>query len=98
MEQTKPRFVIRKYRSVLRAAIIVEAVNYIVSLTDGIVAGSYIGDEALLAVGLSAPFLAVSTFLASIVNTGTVLNYSYHVGRFDKKRATEFFSQGIWKL
>ena len=95
MNETRPAFIIQKYRSILRAAIIVEAVNFIVSLTDGIVAGNAIGAEAFAAIGLFAPFLSVSTFLASIVNTGTVLNFSYQVGKFNKRRANEFFSQGV---
>lgn len=39
MKETRPQFIIRKYRSILRAAVIVEAVNFIVSLTDGIILG-----------------------------------------------------------
>lgn len=39
MKETRPPFIIRKCRSILRAAVIVEAVNYIVSLTDGIILG-----------------------------------------------------------
>lgn len=96
MQQTKPLFIIRKYRSILWAAVIVEAVNYIVSLTDSIISGNLIGSEALTAIGLIAPFLAVSTFVGSIVNSGTVMNYSYQIGRFEKQRALEYFSQGIF--
>ena len=32
MKETRPQFIIRKYRSILLAAVIVEAVNFIVSL------------------------------------------------------------------
>ena len=95
MKETKPLFIIKKYRSILRAAIIVEAVNFLVSLTDGVIAGNAVGAEAFAAIGLLAPFLSVSTFLASIVNSGTVLNFSYQVGKFDKRRANEFFSEGV---
>ena len=52
MQQTKPLFLIRKYRSILWAAVIVEAVNYIVSLTDSIISGNLIGSDALTAIGL----------------------------------------------
>ena len=96
LSQTKPFFVIRKYRSILFAAIVVEVVSYLVSLTDSIVAGSMISLEALAAVGLLTPFLSAATFLCSVFNTGTVINYSYHIGRFDRQRAMEFFSQGIF--
>ena len=72
MKETKALFIIKKYHSILRAAIIIEAVNFIVSLTDGVVAGNAIGEEAFAAIGLLAPFLSISTFISSIVNTGTV--------------------------
>ena len=96
MKQTKPLFLIRKYRSILRATLIVEAVNYIVSLTDSIVAGNLIGGTALAAIGLIAPFMTISVFAASIIESGTIKNYSYHIGCFDEKRAREFFSQGLF--
>ena len=95
MNETKPAFIINKYRSILFAAIIVEAVGFIVSLTDSVVAGLFLGEETFAAVGLMSPFLSASTFLSSIINTGTVLNFSFQVGKFNKKRANEFFSQGV---
>lgn len=72
MQETKPRFIIKKYHAILRAAIIVEAVSFIVSLTDSIIAGNAIGDEAFAAIGLLSPFLSIATFLGAIINTGTV--------------------------
>ena len=96
MHQTKPTFIIKRYKSILRAAIIVESVNYIVTLTDSIVAGSAVSAEAFTAIGLIAPFLTLSVFLASTVSTGAAVNYSYSVGRFDKRRADELFSQGMY--
>lgn len=76
MKETRPRFLVRKYRSILLAAIVEEMVVYIVSLTDTIVAGNLIGEEALEVVGLASPFLTIALFLAAIVNGGTVRNYS----------------------
>ena len=95
MRETRPVFIINKYRSIFRAAIIIEAVSFIVSLTDGIIAGNVLGAEALAAIGLLAPFVSISTFFSSIINTGTVLNFSYEVGKFNKRRANEIFSQGV---
>lgn len=96
MQQTKPIFLIRKYRSILWAAIIVESVNFILSLTDIFVAGNIIGVDAFAAIGIVAPFISFSTFVSSIINSGTTMNFSYQVGRFDKRRALEFFSQGVY--
>lgn len=95
MNQTRPLFIINKYRSILLAAVIMEAVSYVVSLTDTVVAGNIIGQQALAAIGLVSPFMTISTFLASVINSGTVINYSYYIGTFDKRRAHEFFSQGV---
>ena len=96
MKQTKPFFVIKKYRSILLAAIVVESVNYIISLTDSIIAGNILGGDALVAIGLLAPFLSLSLFMSSIINSGTIMLYSSHIGRFEKQRSLEFFSQGIY--
>ena len=95
MKRTKASFLGRKYMSILRASIVVEAVAYIVTLTDTLVAGNMIGTAALTAVGLVAPLVGVSSFLMSVINSGTVPKYSYHIGRFDRKRANEYFSQGV---
>ena len=95
MQQTKPLFLIKKYRSILSTAIVIEAINFIVSLTDSIIAGNAINEKAFAAIGLFAPFLSVSVFFSSIVYTGTIIKFSYHIGKFEKKRADEFFSQGV---
>ena len=96
MQQTQPLFLIRKYRSILRATVIVEAVDFIVSLTDSVVAGNRLGSDALAAIGLIAPFLSFSIFLSAVVSSGTLTYYSYSVGSFEKRRAQEFFSQGFF--
>ncbi|MBQ3371955.1 MAG: hypothetical protein IJG40_02320 [Oscillospiraceae bacterium] len=96
MQQIKPTFIIRKYRSILTAAIVVESVNYIISLTDSIIAGNMLGGDALVAIGLLAPFLSLSLFMSSIINSGTIMQYSSHIGAFRKERALEFFSLGVY--
>ena len=95
MQETKPKLLIKKYRSVLIAATIVEVVSYVVSLTDSVVAANKVGMDALSAIGLLTPFFSISNFFAAVINSGTIKNYSYELGRFDKKRAGEFFGQGV---
>ena len=95
MEQSKPIFLIQKYRSILGAAIVVEAVTYIVSLTDTLIAGNMVNNEAMAAVGLVAPLISAESFVTSVINTGTLLRYSQSVGNFEKERANGFFSQGV---
>ena len=91
----KESFLGRKYMSILRASVLVEAVAYIVSLTDTLVAGNMLGTAALSAVGLVAPLVGISTFLMSIINSGTLQKYSLYIGLFNRKRANEYFSQGM---
>lgn len=43
MQETKPRLILKRYRSILIASMIVEVVTFIVSLTDSIIAGQRCG-------------------------------------------------------
>lgn len=95
MPETKPLLLLKRYRSILRGAVVVEIIAFFVTLIDPIIAANRIGMEALSAIGLFAPFISFALFITSIVNSGTLLNYSYEIGRFDKRRAHEFFSEGI---
>ena len=57
MHQTKADFLVQKYRQILRASLLVEAVSYIMTMTDTLIAGNMIGEDALAAAGLVAPLL-----------------------------------------
>ena len=96
MKETKPRLILKRYRSILVASMIVELVTFIVSLTDSVIAGQRVGMEALSSIGLMSPFFSISSFIAAVINAGTMKNYSLEIGRFQKKRATAFFSQGVF--
>ena len=52
MKETKPRVILKKYQSILGAALIVEIVSFAVSLTDSVVAANVIGLDAFTAIGL----------------------------------------------
>lgn len=94
MNETRPLFIIRKYRSVMRAAVVIELVAYLVSLTDALIAGRFISSNALTAIGLMAPLQFTIVFLSAAINSGTLLGYTRAVGAFDRKRACEVFSVG----
>ena len=94
MDETRPLFIIRKYRSVMRAAVVIELVAYLVSLTDALIAGRFISSNALTAIGLMAPLQFTIVFLSAAINSGTLLGYTRAVGAFDRQRACEVFSEG----
>ena len=93
--KTQPTIILHKYRSILIAAMIVEGITFLVSLTDSIVAANLVDLEAFNAIGLMAPFFSISTFIAAVLNSGIMLNYSYQVGSFNEKRANQYFSEGV---
>ena len=95
LTETKPLVLMEKYRSILLSAVTVEIMTFMASLTDSIIAGNLIGLEALSAISLFSPFILVSSFAAAVINSGTLVNYMAETGRFNKKRANEFFSQGM---
>lgn len=95
LQETGPLILLKKYRSILLSSLSVEAVVYAASLTDSIIAGNLIETEAFSAISLFAPLTFASSFVASIVNSGTLFNYNRKIGQFEKRRADEIFSQGI---
>ena len=96
MDETRPLFILRKYRSVMRAAVVIELVAYLVSLTDALIAGRFISSSALTAIGLMAPLQFTIVFLSAAINSGTLLGYTRAVGAFDRQRACEVFSEGMF--
>ena len=95
MPETKPIFLYKKYHSILFASIIVEVVSFVVSLVDSVVAAHMVGIQAFEAIGLVSPFFSAGTFFAAVVNSGTITHFSDEIGRSDKRRAHEYFSQGV---
>ena len=95
MNQTKPLFIIKRYREILLASLVIESVDFLISLTDTIIAGNLISKEALTAVGLVSPIILITSFISTIIHSGAMLEYSGHLGRSEKNRANEYFSQSI---
>ena len=91
-----PYVILGKYRSLLLSALVVEAVTFLVSLTDSLVAGNVVNADAFAAIGLMTPFFFVSSFFAATINSGTLSNYNDQIGAFRQERAHEYFSQGVY--
>ena len=87
-----------KFKSLLLAGSFTVLANYVVRLSDSIIAGNMLGSEALAGVNLVCPCLAAISFLSGLISTGVVTCYSLAMGRRDQRRAREFFMQGIWSI
>ena len=95
IQSKEPLFLIKKYKSILRAAIVVEAASCLVSFTDSLVSGNMLGTDALSAVALVSPLMSVGSFISCVINSGTLLDYSYSIGKGDKERSDKIFGQGV---
>lgn len=91
-------FGVRKFEALLLAGSFTVLANYVVRLTDSIVAGRMLGAEALAGINLASPVLTAVTFLSGMIASGMATHYSLEMGRCNRLRAREFFMQGLWSV
>lgn len=85
-----------KFRRFLPAATFAMVVEFLMGMSDSVVAGHVLGEAALSAVNLMQPVFNVVTFFAMMVGVGASVLYSTAMGRFERRRACELFTQGLW--
>lgn len=84
-----------RFKSVFVASLASMAISYVLILTDSVVAGQFIGDEAVAAMTLVAPITTLITFLSYMVADGLAMMFSYAKGKNDRAKANELFGMGI---
>ena len=89
-------FCVSKYRGLLLAATFSTLIEFLMGLADGVVAGNLLGETALGAVNLMQPPMNLISFFALLVGTGAAICFSVETGRFERRRAAEMFSMGLW--
>ena len=85
-----------KFAKLLPAATFAMVVEFLMGLADSAIAGHVLGENALSSVNLMQPVFNVVSFFAMLVGVGASVLYSREMGRFEKRRASEFFTQGLW--
>ena len=85
-----------KFSRLLPATTFAMAAEFLMGLSDSVIAGHILGEDALSSVGLMQPVFNVVSFIAMLVGVGSSVLYSTEMGRFDKRRASELFTQGLW--
>lgn len=83
-----------RFRSVFVASLASMAISYVLILTDNVVAGQFIGEEAVAAMTLVAPIMTLIFFLSYMVADGLAMMFSYAKGKNDQVKANELFSMG----
>lgn len=84
-----------KFRSLLLAGSITIVIQYLLVISDTIVIGNILGEQALAAVNVVKPYHSFAIFLASLLSIGTSVFYSLETGKFDREKANALFSQGV---
>lgn len=86
----------RKVFSLIFAGVITAISDQILMLSDNIVTGQLIGDEGLSAMQLIMPLYNFIIFFALLIGFGNVVNISLEVGRGNREKANEYFSNGFY--
>ena len=94
--QSSPSFGVIKFRSLLVVASLAMLIEYLMGLSDSVIAGNMLGETALSGLNLMQTPMNIVSFFACLLGTGTSICFSIETGRFDRRRASEMFSQGFW--
>lgn len=89
-------FGVEKFKGLLLAGSFTVFADYVVRLSDSIIAGNFLGANALAGINLIGPCLSAISFLSGLISSGMATNYSIAMGRCDRLRARQFFMQAIW--
>ena len=89
----KGTFVGIKFRSMFIAATMSMLVEYIMSLTDKIIAGNLLETSALSALTLTEPLTLLIAFVSCVLSAGAGVQVSAALGKGDQKKAEQQFSQ-----
>lgn len=84
-----------RFKSVFVASMVSMVSSYILMLTDNIVAGQFVGDDAVAAMTLIFPVTTFLLFISYIIADGLVMLASYAQGKNDREEVNRLFSLGI---
>ena len=84
-----------KFRSMFVAATFSMLVEYIMNLTDKVIAGNLLPAAALPALTLAEPLTLIAAFVSSVLAAGVGVQVSEALGKGDQKQAEKQFSQGL---
>lgn len=93
--KTKKSYLSEKFRSMFVAATFSMLVEYIMNLTDKVIAGNLLPAAALPALTLAEPLTLIIAFVSCVLSAGVGVQVSEALGKGDQKRAEQQFSQGL---
>lgn len=84
-----------RFRSVFVASMVSMISTYILTLTDNVVAGQIVGDDAVAAMTLVFPLFTLILFMSYVISDGLIMMASYANGRGDRDEVDRLFSLGM---
>ena len=91
----KHGFVAKKYNSLFFAYLLGWVVSLIGSLSDSVLAGMFISEDAVAAVELVTPLFNILMFFATLIGVGVSTLFSTYLGAFDKEKAAKVNGMGL---
>ena len=86
---------VKKYYSMLLGGTLTMMVASVLLMSDSIIAGTFVGSDAVAGVTLVTPLYSVAAFFGSVFSLGVPICYSTDMGKFDKKHADKIFGTGL---
>ena len=91
----KKTFISSKYRYMLLGGSITAVLFSLLYMTDMLIAGILLGEEAVAAVNLVLPFYSLTSFFSMVISLGVPILYSGQVGAFQREEADRTFGTGL---
>ena len=89
------KFLSRKFFSLLLSSTIGQLVITVLTLSDSVIAGVMLGEDAVAAVCLVTPAYSLAAFFGCLISLGVPIIYNRAMGEFDKEKADRCFSFGL---
>ena len=91
----QPTLMSKKFYSMLLGGTLTMLVVSALLMADSVIAGTFIGSDAVAGITLVTPLYALSAFFGSVFSLGVPIVYSAKMGEFDKRGADQTFGFGL---
>lgn len=88
-------FLSRKFFSLLLSSSVSLLVITLLTLSDALIAGVMLGEDAVAAICLVTPAYSLAAFFGCLISLGVPIIYNRAMGEFDKEKADRCFSFGL---
>ena len=94
-DENNPVFIKKKYDAMFLSGIITCLLFIILSATDSILAGIFVGEDGVSSIAVTAPLASMISSVISVFISGCRFIYPEELGKYDKKKAQNYFSTSM---